>query len=136
MSDESPQQQPPQNPIVEIDASKFLDVIHKYPINGPQTTIDIPIGSEILCAKGMPDGNIFMWVRRPIAEDSPLCSIGVWTFATGQPMPKGESLYYLDTVTLLQMPTILAPGAMPKPFVYHVFVLVDTLLAGEVKIAV
>jgi hypothetical protein len=125
----------PTHAILEIDATTFLDVIHKYPVDGPQTTIDVPIGSTILCAKAMPDATIKIWARRPIDEAAPMCQIGIWVFGTGQPMPKGEEIRYLDTVIILERSSAAAPGAVPRVLVFHVFVLNDSLTAGSVTLA-
>jgi len=126
----------PQHVILEIDATQFLDVVHKYAVDGPQSTIDIPMGSTILCAKAMPDATIKIWARRPIDENAPLCSIGVWVFATGQPMPneKTADLTYLDTVTIIRRAAIVTPNASPEVLIFHVFLLTDTLNAGNVKL--
>lgn len=142
MSEESPQPQPeagtPAEPklITEVNATDYMDVIHKYVLQGPQSTINVAMGSELLCAKPQPDGTIAVWARRPIDENAPMCEIGIWVFATGEPMPKGESLDYFDTCMIITAPSIVAPGAKPNVLVWHLFVLTETLMAGNVKIAV
>lgn len=124
----------PDNVIMEIDATPFLDVIHKYILGGPQSEIQIPIGSSILCSKAMPDGTIAVWARRPIAEDAPLCTIGVWVFGTGEPLPK-EGLTYLDTVIMVQQSKLVTPGIGPQLLVWHVFLVTDSLVSGDVRMA-
>lgn len=134
MPDQTPHSQTAGEMIEIADARTLVSVVHKYQVDKPKTTIMMARGSEILCAKSMPDGSINVWVRRPIADDAPMAEIGVWCVSTGEPMPSGDFAYYLDTCMVLRPASVVAPGKGPDILVWHVFVLVDSLINGEVKI--
>lgn len=120
--------------VIEVDSRHLVSVVHKYVLPRPKTTIMTARGSEILCAKSQPDGTIAVWARRPIADDTEMVEVGIWVVATGEPMPAGDFAYYLDTCMVLRPPSIATPGGGPDLIVWHVFVLVETLIAGDVKI--
>lgn len=117
----------------ETDATALLDVVHKYVLDKPKTAILLARGSVVLCAKAQPDGTIVVWARRPVDEKVETVPVGVWVVATGEVMPKGTALAYLDTVTMLAPPSII--GGKPSWGVFHVFLMTETLLAGDVMLA-
>lgn len=89
-----------------------MKTIYKYEIKNPESTITLPCGYDILCAKVQVSGmfeELFLWALVNPDEEKQE-DVRIRVFATGDDIDNPQELVYIDTV-------MMRNGAL----VFHVF---------------